>query len=425
MTTRIFLFFLLAFSTLASAQDAQHFQVTPLADDLLMLSTDQGSYSNNSLVFTGPDGVLLVDTHGRDDAGAFKAFVEDLGFGEPKYIVNTHRHVEHIGGNHLFGRGPVVVAHQLFPEKLRGGTFLFAEYPPEAFPDITFEETLEISFNNEVIRLVNIGGSHDDNEIMVWFTKHGVAHVSSVVNGFNFPSVDSDGDVLQFEPRTRQLMDLLPAGTRLVSGHNGQATGFDFVGEWDQLRAYADMMKDTVNIARDQLAQGKTREDLLRAGAFDAYKQYAGSYVTTEEWIDYVVTALTEPREVRDDICKPVYNAWKQHGAGAAVELYRELLYEQPDRYDFQPHTLLAIGSQLLGNEKYSAALTFLLGSRATYPESEYGYYTHFLAARALQQLGRSDEAIGQARESLRLKADFNSAAELLAELTASSKPHE
>jgi tetratricopeptide (TPR) repeat protein len=94
-------------------------------------------------------------------------------------------------------------------------------------------------------------------------------------------------------------------------------------------------------------------------------------------------------------------------------------LEKAPQEYDFQPYTLLAIGSQLLGNEKYADAVTFLLGSRATYPDSEYGYYTHYLAAKALQQLGRADEAIGQARESLRLNAEFNSASELLAELTS------
>ena len=58
------------FPIFAVAQD--HFQVTTLAPDLLMLSTDQGSYSNNSLVFTGEDGVLLVDTHHDSDVAAFK-----------------------------------------------------------------------------------------------------------------------------------------------------------------------------------------------------------------------------------------------------------------------------------------------------------------------------------------------------------------
>ena len=68
-----------------------------LAPDLLMLSTDQGNYSNNSLIFTGPDGLLLVDTHHGEDAEHFKTFIEDLGLGKPKYIITTHRHVEHIG----------------------------------------------------------------------------------------------------------------------------------------------------------------------------------------------------------------------------------------------------------------------------------------------------------------------------------------
>ena len=168
---------LLLHSVTAAAED--RVIVTTLAPDLVMLSTDQGSYSNNSLVFTGPEGVLLVDTHHSSDAEALKAFVEKLGLGSPRYIITTHRHVEHIGGSAVFGPDPIIVAHELVPEKLRSGTFLFCEYPPEAFPDITFTDSLDISFNDEIIRLTNIGGSHDDNEIMVHFTKHEIAHVSS------------------------------------------------------------------------------------------------------------------------------------------------------------------------------------------------------------------------------------------------------
>ena len=408
---------LLIFSTTAAAISDDHFQVTTLAPDLLMLSTDQGSYSNNSLVFTGPDGVLLVDTHHDDDAEAFQSFVEKLGFGTPKYIISTHRHVEHIGGNHLFGVEPVVVSHQLFPGKLKSGTFLFSEYPPEAFPDITFKDSLEIAFNDEVIRLVNIGGSHDDNEILVHFTKHGIAHTSSVVNGFNFPSVDGDGDVLQFEPLTRQLMTLLPRDTRLVSGHHGQATGYDFVGSWEQLPAYADMMKDTVEIVRGQLAAGKTQVEMEAAGIFDGYEQYAGSYVSTKGWINYVVDALTVPRETRDDICKPVYKVWKQDGAEAAVTHYQELLKTSEAQYDFSQYVLLGIGSKLFANERYQDAVVFLLGSTRIYPDSEYGYYSHYLAAKGLQNLGRTEEAITQARTSVQLKGDFDQASGLLDEL--------
>jgi cyclase len=161
---------------LVAAED--HFIVTTLAPDLLMLSTDQGSYSNNSLVFTGEEGVLLVDTHHDSDAEALRDFVENLGLGVPKYIVNTHRHLEHIGGNAVFGPDPIIVAHRLLPEKLLSGAFLFSEYPRESFPDITFEDSVDIRFNGEIIRLTHIGGSHDDNEIMVHFTTASISRPS-------------------------------------------------------------------------------------------------------------------------------------------------------------------------------------------------------------------------------------------------------
>jgi cyclase len=401
---------------LASAED--HFIVTTLAPDLLMLSTDQVSYSNNSLVFTGEDGVLLVDTHHDSDAEAFRDFVMNLGFGIPKYIINTHRHVEHIGGNAVFGADPIIIAHHLFPEKLLSGTFLFSEYPLESFPDITFEDSVEIRFNGEIIRLTNIGGSHDDNEIMVHFTKHGIAHVSSVVNGFNFPSVDSDGNALEFESVTRRLMKLLPKDTRLISGHNGKSKGFDFVGTWDMLPAYADMMQATVEIVRSGLERGVTMEEMQEAGALDEYEEYAGSYVGCDRWIEYIVNALTEQPEARADICKPVYEEWKKNGAKAAVDLYRELLRTQEQEYDFNEYLLMIIGSKLSNRGLYDDSVEFLLGSLEIYPNSEYGYYTHYLAAKDFQRLSRPDLAAEHCRESLRLKPDFEDASMLMEELS-------
>ncbi len=398
-----------------------HFLVTSLAPDLLMLGTDQGSYSTNSLVFFGEDGVLLVDTQSKSDRDALRRFVEDLGLGAPKYIVNTHRHVEHIGGNDLFGASPVIVAHRLFPEKLRSGTFLFSEYPPEAYPDITFSDSLEISFNGEVVRLVDISGSHDDNEIMVHFKRRGIAHVSSVVNGFNFPSVDKDGDVWRFEFTTRRLMDLLPRDVRIVSGHNGHATGFDFVGAWDRLEPYADMMASTVAIVREGLSEGKDVQSMQAAGVLDDYQEYAGSYVGVDDWIEYVAKGLEDPGEPRRDICRPVFEAWKASGAADAVDVYKRLATGEPDTYDAGEFKLLSIGMNLYGREIHDDAAEFLLGSVDLYPESEYRYYTHYLLARCYQALDQPEDAIGHCREALRHNSDFAGASSLLSELTGES----
>lgn len=394
-----------------------YFQVTALAPDLLLLSTDQGSYCNNSLVFTGEDGILLVDTHHGRDAEAFRDFVDALGFGPPRYVISTHRHQEHIGGNHLWGDAPVGIAHHLFPEKLRSGTFLFNEYPTSTFPDITFTESLEITFNDELIRLVNIGGSHDDNEIMVYFTGHKVAHISSVVNGFNFPSLDSDGDVLRFEATTRRIMTLLPEDTRLISGHHGKTRGFDVAGRWEELSDYADMMHATVEIVREELKAGRTVEQMQEAGVLDAYRDYAGSYVDTDEWIEYIVEDLTKPEESRADICKPLYATWKEDGAQAAVDQYRRLAATQERAYDFSDYVLLGVGSKLYAREMYDDARVFLQACADLYPGARYAYYTQYLLAQSCRALGDVLAARDHCRESVRLAPDFAAAADLMQEL--------
>lgn len=420
-TIHTFILSLLCFLLIGQVSVAEtddYFKVTRLAPDLMMLSTDQGSYSNNSIVFTGKDGLLLVDTHGNPDREAFKKFIDGLGFGAPKYIISTHRHEEHIGGNALFGADPVIIAHHLLPGKLRRGTFLFTEYPPESYPDITFSDSLEIIFNGEVIRLVNIGGSHDDNEIMVYFTHHGIAHVSSVVNGFNFPSVDSDGDVLKFEPTVRRLMTLLPRDVRLISGHNGSVSGFDFIGKWDQLPLYADMMKNTVNIIRRNLAEGKNTEEMQTSGILDEYKKYAGSYVGTSDWIEYVVNALSAPDETRKDICLPIFEIWKKDGARAAVDHYRQLEKTREKEFDFNETTLLSIGSKLYSRELYKDASEFFLGSIDHYPESDYLFYTHYLAAKAFHSLGQAEKAVKHCTESVKINPGFKGASKFLEELS-------
>ena len=240
----------LSFLVPVSAAADSLFKVTKLTDNLHMLSTDQGEYTTNTLVFFGDDGLLLVDTQTETEAEELKKLVDSYGKGTPKYIINTHRHVEHIGGNAIFGVEPIVIAHELLPSKLKNGSYIFKEYPPATYPDITLSDKYTLEFNGELIEIIPMCGSHDDNEIIVHFTKSKVVHLSSLVNGFNFPSVDSDGDALMFAPLVAKAIEMLPKDVVIVSGHND-------TGTWDDLRAYHDMLVQTVEVVRRGLAEGK------------------------------------------------------------------------------------------------------------------------------------------------------------------------
>ena len=393
-----------------SASGESHFKVTKLTPNLHMLSTDQGEYTTNTLVFFGEDGLLLVDTQTEAEARELKELVDSYGKGTPKYIINTHRHVEHIGGNAIFGVEPIVIAHELFPSKLRSGSHIFNEYPPATFPDITVSGKLTLNFNGESIEIIPMGGSHDDNELIVFFTKSKVVHLSSLANGFNFPSVDKDGDVLMFAPLVAKALEMLPKDVVIVSGHND-------TGTWDDLLAYHKMLLETTEIVRKGLAEGKSLATLQEEKALAKWEAYAGSYVSPNEWLEYLVKGIQTGKDHRPGPYVPIYHEWKNRGAAAAVALFRELKRDHADEYSFGESVLLQIGDKLYEKNRLPDAILFLKASLEEYPEGKYNYYIHYELADAHKQLGDKKLAMQYCEKSLELNPDFDAAKALLEEL--------
>jgi len=398
-------------ATAGAADDgAPEVQVTRLGETLYQLTTDQGEYTTNSLVSAGEDGLLIVDTQSRKDAEAFRKAVESFGRGDPKIIINTHRHVEHVGGNELFGEEPIVIAHALVRSKLRSGSFLFDEFPDATLPDITLTDSLSVHFNGEEIRLIAMAGSHDDNEIIVHFTKSKVVHLSSLANGFNFPSVDADGDVLRFEELVSKAIALLPPDVLIVSGHNRNGTIED-------LRAYREMLAATTGIVRNGLATGKDAEAMKAEKALDAWSSYAGSYVSADEWIDTLAAGLRGTAPPRSKIFDPLYEAYSEGGADAAIARYRTLRREQPGDYRLEDTDLLVIGDKLLARELFEPAVRFLEASLVEYPDSAYAGYTNYDLAIAHDRLGHREEALRYCRTAAEQSPDSPRIAAFLQEL--------
>jgi glyoxylase-like metal-dependent hydrolase (beta-lactamase superfamily II) len=385
-------------------------KVTQLTDRVYLLSTDQGEYTTNTIAFVGEDGILLVDTQAEDDAEALRLAVDAFGRGTPKYTINTHRHVEHVGGNAIFGEAPIVIAHALVPEKLKSGSYLFDEFPDATFPDITFCDSLSLYFNGELVRMVAVPGSHDDNEIMVHFTDSKVVHLSSLVNGFNFPSVDADGDVLRFPELVARAIELLPEDVIIVSGHND-------TGTWQDLHTYHDMLVQTTDIVRAGLAEGKDLATLQAENVLEAWESYAGSYVSTDEWIEYLVAGLQPSDEPTRTVYEPLYYVWKDEGAEAALTRYLELRRDYPDEYRFDEFTLLVIGNKLLARDHVENAVKFLAASLEEYPDSPYSYYTAYKLGAAYKDLGDTEQARRYGERSLELNPEFAAASALLEEL--------
>ena len=395
------------------AQDTTSFVVTQLTDRIYRLTTDEGEYTTNVLVFVGEDGLLLVDTNTEEKAAELKKVVESFDKGTPKYIINTHRHVEHVGGNAIFGPSPVIIAHYLVPQKLRSGSYIFNEFPEETFPDITFTDSLTLFFNGERIRLVSVAGSHDDNEIMVHFTESKVVHLSSLINGMNFPSIDSDGNALRFEEVITRAIGLLPEDVTIVSGHNGLAT-------WQDLHTYRDMIHETAAIVRAGLDAGKDMATMQAEKVLAAYEAFNKSYVSPEGWIRYLATAIEKekhPGQKKQKIFEPIYYALKEGGGEKGVQKYFELKNDSQQNYEIREGDLMVIGDKLLGKGRVAEAIEMLKLSVQEFPQGQYAYYGHFDLCNAYKQQGNKEKALEHCRKAMELKPDFLAAAELLKEI--------
>jgi len=392
-----------------TAQVKSPFTKVQLTDKIYRLSTDEGNYTTNLLVFVGDDGILLVDTNAEEYAEDLNKEIESFGKGLPKYIINTHRHVEHVGGNAVFGPDPVIIGHELIRKKLRSGSYLFEEFPEIAMPDIGITDSVHLYFNGEMIKIIPMGGSHDDNEVIVHFTGSRVVHLSSLVNGLNFPSVDADGDVLKFEEMVTKAIDLLPDDVIIVSGHNDNCTRTD-------LYDYVEMIRETTAIVRAGLEAGKTVEQLQEEKVLAGFEKYNHSYVSPEGWISYLARGINKI-EKKKTVYEPLYYAYKEDGIDAAMAKYKKLKAEHPDEYEFDDVYLINIGSKLQVKQKYPESIKLLGLCLSEYPEGKYLYYTHYLMAQSLKETGDKKKAISHCEKSLKANPDFQGAAQLLEEL--------
>src|SRR5712671_774963 len=156
---------LLALATLTRAQqDFSKVEVkaTHVAGNIYMLTGSGGNIG----VSVGPDGILIVDDQFAPLAPKIEAALKQLSPGKLKFVLNTHYHGDHTGGNKYFGQQAHIIAHTNVRKQLGGKP---GDSKPE-LPVITFDDSLSVWFNGEEIKLVHVPPAHTDSDSIVYFT---------------------------------------------------------------------------------------------------------------------------------------------------------------------------------------------------------------------------------------------------------------
>lgn len=281
----------------ASAQQRQDFssvqiKTTPVAGSVYMLEGAGGNIG----VSAGPDGVLIVDDQFAPLADKIKAALRGINPGNLRFVLNTHWHGDHTGGNVVFGREANIIAHTNVRKRLATGNRApgdtAAATPKEALPVITFDDSLSIHFNGEEIRAVHLPHGHTDGDLVIYFTKSNVIHLGDHFFRDRFPFVDLDsgGTVQGLTENIGKVLSRLPVGVKIIPGHGALAAPAD-------LRRYHTMLVETTEIVRDGIAAGKTLEQIKAAGLPEQYREWGTGFITTGRWVETIYRSLQLPPE--------------------------------------------------------------------------------------------------------------------------------
>jgi glyoxylase-like metal-dependent hydrolase (beta-lactamase superfamily II) len=246
----------------------------------------QGSGGNIG-VSVGVDGILIVDDQYAPLADKIKAALQQLGEGKLKFILNTHWHGDHTGGNAALGREAPVIAHTNVRKRLVEGMTIpgrtVAPAAKEALPVITFDNKVSVHFNGEEIRALHFPRAHTDGDAIIFFTAANVVHMGDVFfNGmFPFVDIDSGGDVEGYTKTVGEVLAKLPADAKIIPGHGPLATAED-------LKKFHDMLLKTTKIVRDKMKAGKTLDQIKAEGLPEEWKAWSWNFIPTDRWITIV-----------------------------------------------------------------------------------------------------------------------------------------
>jgi cyclase len=297
MRQRSILFAACLFATFSAAQDQDfskvQMKVSKVAGNVYILMGAGGNIGAS----VGDDGIVIVDDQYAPLADKIQAALKGITDKPVRFIINTHYHPDHTGGNEYFQKQAPIIAQDNVRKRLESGGgggnggsihMEMKAAPHGALPIITFDHDVTVHLNGEDIRALYFPAGHTDGDSVIFFPKSNVVHMGDdfVTYGFPFIDVESGGSINGMIDGVEKVIAQVPPDVKIIPGHGP-------VSSLDDMRAYVIMLKGTRDAVQQALKEGKTLDQMKQAKLLDPWKKYSGDFVTEDIFLETLYNSLT------------------------------------------------------------------------------------------------------------------------------------
>lgn len=301
----VFYFSVLLLSTAALAQadngEKNNTKLVKITNKIYML---QGKGGNIGLNF-GNDGVFMIDDQFAEDFEEIQKQVKKLSNAPVRFLVNTHFHGDHTGGNAaMAATGATIFSQENVRARLQAMTQQDSKtISQEALPIVTFSEDLTFHINGEKILVFHVHNAHTDGDAMVYFTESNVLHTGDVFFNGKYPFIDiENGGSLKgtVEAIGKALM-LINEDTKIIPGHGN-------VGNYRDLQNAENVLSTVYKRVYTHYVNKKTVDEVTKMAdltqEFDA-KGYGSGFISTEDFLKMLYKSVAlERKEIEDNAAK-------------------------------------------------------------------------------------------------------------------------
>jgi len=284
----------LLYTLSATAQNMDDVQInaTQVAGNIYML---EGSGGNIGLS-VGDDGNLMIDSQFGPLSEKIRKAIIEIKDAPIKYLVNTHWHGDHVGGNENFANlGSVIIAHENVLERMSTTQLMRAfsrEVPPApeaARPAITFSDDLGIRFNGEHIMVIHVDDAHTDTDAFIYFPETDVLHMGDCYFQGRYPFIDlsSGGSIDGMIAAANTAIFLTGPDTKIIPGHGP-------LSNKEELIEYRDVMQSIRDKVKAAIKAGKSLDEIkaMKPGK-ETDEEWGSGFINADTFLDIVYTSLT------------------------------------------------------------------------------------------------------------------------------------